>query len=108
MHTVTSFHSSTVRPDQLGAIITDYLALERARTQRRLFVTGVGIVALFIAVAGAVFHWLPAFASWLGIALCAVASTWVWVVELGCDRRLGKRLEEVPGAVTHVVGPAAE
>jgi Flp pilus assembly protein TadB len=108
MHTVTSFHSSSVGPEQLSTVMADYVALERARTQRRSLVTGFGVLALFIAVAGGGFHWLSPLASWLGIAFCVIPSTWAWVVELGYDRRLAHRLEELPGAVTHVVVPPDE
>jgi hypothetical protein len=98
MQTVTSFHSSAVEPHHISAIMAEYLALERARIYRRLFVTRFGLLALFVALIGLGFHWLPRFASWLSVGLCSVAPIWAWLVELRCDWRLARRLREVPGA----------
>jgi hypothetical protein len=97
MHTVTSFHASGVQPQQVSAIVANYLALERARIYRRLSVTRFGLIALVLAVTGFGFHWLPAVASWAGVGLCTVAPAWAWVNERRCDRRLARRLKEVPG-----------
>ena len=49
MHTVVSFHGSAVKPDQLSGIMADYLALERARTFRRLLVKRFGVLAAIFA-----------------------------------------------------------
>lgn len=101
MHTVTSFHASAVQPEQLGGIMADYLALERARIFRRLLVKRFGVLAAMVA--GVSFFWLSALACWFGVGLCAVAPGWAWIVELGCERRLARRLDEVPGQAVHVV-----
>ena len=45
MHAVTSFHSSAVTPIRSMAVMSEYLALERARIYRRLFVTRFGLLA---------------------------------------------------------------
>ena len=95
MHTVTSFHASDVQPDQLSGIMADYLALERARIFRRLLVKRFGMLAAILA--GVSFHWLSAFASWFSVGLCVAAPVWAWIVELGCERRLARRLDKVPG-----------
>jgi hypothetical protein len=96
MHAVTSFHASAVEPDQISAILAEYVAVERARIYRRLFVTRFGVLAAVLAIAGFVFHWLPAVASWCSLAVCAIAPTWAWVAELKCDRRLARSLDEIP------------
>jgi Flp pilus assembly protein TadB len=103
MHTVTSLHGSTVRPEQLKALTADYLALEQAREFRRLLVTRCGFVVVAIAAAGPGLGWLPPFASWfLGGLFLAVAGC-AWLVELRRERRLEHRLKDVPGAAVQVV-----
>jgi Flp pilus assembly protein TadB len=103
MHTVTSFHASAVEPQQVGAIMAEYLALERARIYRRLFVTRFSLLAACLALIGFGFHWLSLVASWISVGLCVVAPLWAWVVELRCDRRLARSLEEIPGAAQRTV-----
>ena len=105
MHSVTSFHASAVEPRQFSAIVAEYLALERARIYRRLFVTRFGVLALVMAIIGFGFHWLPAVASWCSVALCAIAPTWAWVAELRCDRRLARSLAEIPADARHTIVP---
>lgn len=106
MHTVTSFHASDVQPDQLSGIMADYLALERARIFRRLLVKRFGVLAAVFA--GVSVHWLSAFASWFSVGLCVAAPVWAWMVELGCERRLARRLDEVPGQAVRVVESAPD
>jgi hypothetical protein len=84
--------------------MADYLALEHARTFRRSLVKRFGVLAAIAA--GVSFVWLSAFAFWFSVGLCAVAPGWVWMVELGCERRLARRLDEVPGHAIHVVESA--
>ena len=96
MQTVTSFHSSAVEPRHVSDIMADYLALERARIYRRLFVTRCGLLALFMAVIGLGLHWLPGVASWSSVGLCSVAPIWAWIIELRYGRRLARRLKDVP------------
>ena len=97
MHTLVSFHSSAVRREQLGAIIADYLALERARHHRRMLVMGFGLLAALFLGLGAAVH--QSSASWLVGGLCLAAPVWAWTIELRCDWRLTKRLDEVPKVV---------
>lgn len=107
MDEVTSFRASAVSRDELNGIMTDYLALERVRIVRRLLVARFGLLALAAAAAGVWPHWLSPFASSFSVAVCLTPPTWAWVLECQRSRRLSRRLEEVPGAVTHgVVSPA--
>lgn len=78
MRTVTSFHGSAVRPEQLNAIMAECLALEQARGIRRLLVTRCGLVVLALAVAGPGLGWLPPVATWFlaGIFLAAAGCAW--------------------------------
>lgn len=105
MHTVTSFHSSAVQRRELGGIIADYLALERARNLRRVLVARCGLLAVGTAAAGFGFRWLSPFASWFAVVFWVIPPIWAWGVELYRDQRLSRRLEEVPGGVTQVVEP---
>jgi Flp pilus assembly protein TadB len=91
-----SLHSSAVDRQELSAIMRDYLALERARVYRRLFVRRFGLLAAAVGVAGIGFHWLPPAGSWVSMAICLVAPLWAWIAERRCDRRLTRRLDEVP------------
>jgi Flp pilus assembly protein TadB len=107
MHTVTSFHSSDVAPDRISAIMVEYLALERARVYRRLFVTRFGLLAFIVALIGFGLHWLPAAGSSAGVMLCSVPPTWAWVAELRCDRRLARSLKQIPAGAQIIVPPRA-
>src|SRR5262245_24884199 len=102
MHTVTSFHASAVQPDQLSAIMADYLALERARVFRRLLVARCGFIALLIAAAGFGLGWLPPFAVGFSAGAFLTLPVCVWVVELWRERRLAHRLNKVPGDTVRV------
>jgi hypothetical protein len=106
MHTVTSFQAAAVERRQISAIMGAYLALERARIYRRLFVTRFGLLAIALAVIGFAFHWLPPIASWSSVGLCAVAPTWAWVAELRCDWRLERSLQAIPEGGRQTVVPA--
>lgn len=105
MHIVSSFHASRVAPAQIGTVVAEYLAFERAQTHRRLFVARFGLLALLVGIIGLGFHLLPPLAAWLSLGLCAVPPAWAWIAELRCDWRLARRLNELPGGATHVVVP---
>jgi hypothetical protein len=100
---VTTFDGSAVPPADLSALIADYVALERARIWRRFLVSRFGSLAALIVGTGIAFRWLPPLAYWVSGGLCAMAPVWAWIVELRCDWRLARRLEQVPGGVTYVV-----
>ena len=105
MHTVTSFHASAVAPHQASAIVAEYLALERARIYRRLFVARFGLLAFVLGVAGIGLHWLPPAASWSGLGMCVMAPAATWLAELRCNWRLARRLEGIPNGVQQTVVP---
>ena len=107
MHTVTSFHGSDAPPEQLNALITDYLALEQAKELRRLLVTRCGLAVVAIVAVGPVLGWLPPAASLLFGAGFLSAIGFAWLVELRLDRLLASRRKDVHGAAEHVVQPGA-
>jgi hypothetical protein len=98
MQTVTSFRTSAVTREELGAILEDYLALDRARVFRRLLVTRFGLLTLVVVIIAAVTHQLSPFARWISIALFLAPPTWAWITEVRLSRRLARRLDEVDGA----------
>jgi hypothetical protein len=103
MPTITSFHSSAVEPEELGGIMADYLALERARIFRRLLVTRFGLLAAGVLLLGTVGRVVPPTPMWFGVGACVTPPLWAWIVELRRHWRLARRLEQVPGGVTREV-----
>jgi hypothetical protein len=93
MSTVTSFHVSDVRAEDINAITMDYLALECTRTFRRLLVTRFALLALLFAIISSV--WLSPVALWFSVGLCVVVPALVWTVELRQERRLARRLDAI-------------
>jgi hypothetical protein len=108
MHTVTSFHAAAVRPEDVSGIMADYLALEEARIFRRLLVVRFGILAFIAVIAGAVLHWLSPFASWFSVGVFLVPPACAWIIELRRDRRLARRLYELPEGAARVVLPSVD
>jgi hypothetical protein len=100
---VTSFHSSALARTDVGAVMSDYVALQRARVFRRLLVRRFGCLALVAAAAGPGFHWLSTFASWFSVGVSVATPATAWVVELRRERRLARRLRHVPGVRSEVV-----
>ena len=106
MHTVTRVPPSATPRAELGAIMADYLALERLRIVRRLLVVRLGALALATVLIGRGFGWLSPAACAAGAGTLLAPLAWVWIVELRLDWRLARRLESVPGATTHVIPSA--
>jgi Flp pilus assembly protein TadB len=94
MRTITSFRTAEIRHDQLGPIMSDYLALERARMFRRLLVKRVGVLAVVVGVVASL--WLSRFVFWFSLGLCAAVLVWAWILEMGVERRLARRLDGLP------------
>jgi hypothetical protein len=105
MQTVTAIHSSGVEPAQLSAVMADYFALEQARIYRRLLVSRFSVLALVLGIVGLGFRLLTPFASWFSVGMCAVAPTWAWIAEFRCDRRLSRRLNDLPDGAMQVSQP---
>jgi hypothetical protein len=97
MHTVMSFRASSVAPEQLGRLVCEDLALDRARIFRRLMVARCGRLALAAGALETAIHGFSPIARLLTVALCLVPPAWAWVVELGHSRRLLRVSRAVPG-----------
>jgi len=105
MQTLISFPASGTSSRELGPILSDYLALDRARIVRRLMVARFGVLALLAALLETVFRGFSPFARAVTVALCLVPPVWARIVELGRERRLSQRIERIDGAVTHKFVP---
>lgn len=103
MPTITSFHSSAVESEELSRIMADYLGLERARIFRRLLVKRFGLLAAAVLMLGTVLRAVPPIPMWFGVGAFVTPPVWAWIVELRRHWRLARRLEHVPGGVTHEV-----
>lgn len=91
-----SFHGSAVSRDQLTDIIAHYMAVERTRVYRQLFVVRFGMLAAFVAVLGLI--WLTPGVAMVSAGLCLVPPTWAWIAEVCQERRLARRIEATAGA----------
>lgn len=103
MQTLVSFPASATRPEELGRILSDYLAVDRARVRRRLMVARFGVLALGAAVLETFVRELAPFVRLITIGLCLVPPAWARIVEIRSRRRLSRRIEGVPGAVSYAV-----
>jgi hypothetical protein len=90
MQTVTSFHASSLPQEELGRLLADYLALDRARIVRRLMVARFGVLAAGAALLETVVHGFSVFARSFTVALCLVPPIWAWIVELVRERQLSR------------------
>jgi hypothetical protein len=72
METVTWLRSTDVPNDALGPLLSDYLALDRLRSFRRLLLVRCGSLALATAVLGPLVGWLSAVARSVMVAVFLV------------------------------------
>ena len=95
MYAITSIRTTGLPPEQVKAVIGDYLALERARTYRRMCLTRFGALAAVFGVAGFGVHWLPPVVSWCSVAMCGAVPAVAWIAELRWGSRLNSRLSRL-------------
>jgi hypothetical protein len=98
---VTSLPASSVSKEELRVILAEYLALDRARVFRRLFVVRFGLLTTVSVLVALIAPGLPAIARWLPPVLCLTPPTWAALVELRLARRLTRHLEGVEGLDAH-------
>jgi hypothetical protein len=96
MQTVMSFRAASVPREELGRILAEYLALDRARIQRRLMVPRFSLLALAAALLETVIHGFSPIARLLTVGLCLVPPTWAWFVELVWTRRVVQTARALP------------
>jgi len=95
MEMVTWVRSTDVPNDALGPLLSDYLALDRLRSFRRLLLVRCGSLALATAVLGPLVGWLSAVARSVMVAVFLVPPAWAWILERRADIRLSERLRSV-------------
>jgi hypothetical protein len=105
MQTLISFPVSATASPELGRILSDYLALDRARMIRRLMVARFGLLAVLAALLETVFHGFSPPVRVFTVALCLGPPFYARIVELARERRLSRRIDLVDGAVTHKIVP---
>ena len=88
MRSMVSFGASSIPQEELGRILADYLALDRARIIRRLMVARFGLLALTAVVLETVIHGFSVFSRTFTLGLCLLPPGWAWIVELTRERRL--------------------
>jgi hypothetical protein len=108
MQMLISLPASGTPSRDLGHILSDYLALDRARIFRRLMVARFGLLALLAALLETVFRGFSPSARVFTVALCLVPPVWARIVELARERRVSRRIETVDGAITHKFVPLFE
>jgi hypothetical protein len=94
MPPITSLSASSVPPADLKVILADYLALDRARIFRRLFVIRFGLLAVVAAIVSVAFPSLPAFARWFPPTMCLAPPLAAWICEWRLAQRLTRQLDE--------------
>jgi hypothetical protein len=101
VQSVMSFRALSVSQEELGSILADYLALDRARILRRLMVVRFGLLALGAGLLETVIHGFSVLARSLTIGLFLVPPVWAWVVELARERRVAahRRALDAPPTV---------
>ncbi|HZJ32874.1 MAG TPA: hypothetical protein VFD21_14960 [Vicinamibacterales bacterium] len=95
MEMVTRLRSTDVPNDALGPLLSDYLALDRLRSFRRLLLVRCGSLALATAVLGPLVGWLSAVARSVMVAVFLVPPAWAWILERRADTRLSERLQSI-------------
>ena len=98
MQTVVSFGASTVSHDEVSRILSDYLALDRARMLRRLMVVRFGLMALAAACLETLIHGLSPVRQVVHGCPCLIPPVWAWIVELARERRLLRHRRFLDGA----------
>lgn len=97
MQTMLSFRGSSVPRHELGHVLRDYLALDRARILRRLMVVRFGLLALVAVLLETIIHGFSLFVRWFTIALCLMPPLGAWVVELSRMRRISRAFRTLSG-----------
>jgi len=98
---VSMLPASSVSQEELRVILTAYLALDRARIFRRLFVIRFGLLAGVSVILALIVPGLSRVAHWLPPVLFLTPPAWAWIVELRLERRLARYLDGVDEMATH-------
>jgi hypothetical protein len=106
MTTFTSFNAPHLPAEDVGHILHDYMALDRARVWRRLCVARFGLLAVVAFVVGRVIPGLSVYGRWVPVALFLIPPVWAIVTEARLSLRVTDRLaaaETDKAAATYTV-----
>jgi hypothetical protein len=103
MQTLISFPASAA--PELGRVLSDYVALDRARMLRRLMVVRFGLLALFAGSIETIFRGFSPLVRVFTIALCLVPPLCARIVEIAREHRLSQRIDLMEGVVSHKIDP---
>jgi hypothetical protein len=92
---VTGLPASSMTSGELNAIAAAYLAVDRARIYRRLFLVRFGLLASASAIIAMAVPGLSAMARWFPPMLFLAPPTWACLVELRLTRRLADLLKRI-------------
>ena len=95
METVLSFDAAAGRRQEMRAILADYLAVDRVRVYRRLFVVRCTLAALLALAASYLVGGLSLPARWVPIGLMLAPAIAATLVELRLHARLARRVRQV-------------
>ena len=92
MSTVANGAPPSIQPEQLNAVMADWVALEQIRVFRQLLVMRCGVIAAAIGVGGLLLGLLHSFAYWFSMGIFVLAPTGAWLVERRQERGLRKKV----------------
>ena len=107
MPSFTSFSAADVGRQEVTRILSDYVALDRARFWRRLLVVRFGLLAMSAALIAHVVPGLSAYGRWMPALLSLTPPAWAWIAEVRLARRLARRLHACGSVGTYTVGMEA-
>jgi hypothetical protein len=99
MPPVIAVPASAVSREDLNSILTDYLALDRARVFRQRLACRLGGVAAAIALTGSVLDGLSHAAWWVALVLATTPALGAWFVERRLAQQLARRLDGVSSVI---------
>ena len=103
MSSFTSFNASQPARHEITGLLFDYLALDRARFWRRLFVARFGVLALTAFVATRLIPGLSGYGHWIPVLLFLTPPAWAYAAEIRLARRFSRRLDTSAGLRTYTV-----
>jgi len=103
MPSFTSFSAADVGRQEVTRILSDYVALDRARFWRRLLVVRFGLLAMSAALIAHVVPGLSPYGRWMPALLSLTPPAWAWIAEIRLARRLARRLNACGSVGTYTV-----
>jgi hypothetical protein len=87
------FNAAGKPPQDVAAIVGDYLALDRVRFWRRLLAVRFGLLALAVLAVSRMVPGLSRSGHWVPLLVCLAPPAWAALTEFRLARRLSRRLQ---------------